>query len=218
MNNKTKELLKKNNALEKQLSPQAAAVMTDLIVYIRGANISDYHQESVRYDLLQMIIDGETRGDTIDDIIGEDTQTFCDEVLLEVPQLSTKERILSMVSLCCLCLSILSFIWLIYMGINVIKGNVTLPYLPVTNGQLLSAFLIIVVAIRLYYYVTNTSFDHNALHNKAIYIVFFLFMLATILLNTFMTMILLTLHIVVIPIMILALFILYRVIDRNLTC
>lgn len=215
MNKKTKELLEKNHALEKQLSPQAAAVMTDLIVYIRGANISDYHQESVRYDLLQMIIDGEIRGDTIDDIIGEDVQSFCDEVLSEVPQLSTKERILSTVSLCCLCLSVLCFIWLIYMGINVIKGNVTLPYLPLTNGQLLSAFLINAVAISLYHYVTKTSFDHNALTNKALYIVFFLFMLAAILLNTFMTTTLLSLHIIVIPIMILVLFILYRVIDRN---
>lgn len=216
MNKKTKELLKKNNALEKQLSPQAAAVMTDLIVYIRAANISDYHQESVRYDLLQMVLDGEIRGETIDDIIGEDAQAFCDEVLLEVPQLSTKERILSMVSLWCLCLSVLSFMWLIFMGINVVKGNVTLPYLPVTNGQILSAFLIIVAAIGFYYYVTKTSFDKKALKNKALYVACFLFALAGILLNTFMTATLMSLHVVVILIIILVLFIIYRVIDINL--
>ena len=216
MNQQAKALLKKNNELEKQLTPEAAMLMRDIIVYIRGANISDFHQESMRYDILQMVLDGEKRGDCLQDIIGENLQAFCDEVLSEVPQLTAKERILSMISLSCLCLSALSFMWMIYMGINVVKGNLSLPYLPVTVGQAVSAVVIIIAAIFLYRYVTKTSFDKNALNNKVLFVVCFLFVLSGILLNYFMTSILLTLHMYVVLLIIIILYIVYRVIDRNL--
>ena len=81
MNKKTKRLLENNNCREKALSQESQAVMTDLVVYLRGQNISMYHQEEVRWDIQEMVLEAENRGETIAQVIGEDYQTFCDEIV-----------------------------------------------------------------------------------------------------------------------------------------
>ena len=55
MNRKTKELNRSNNALDQQISPENREAFTDMICYLRGAKISAYHQELVRYDLTEML-------------------------------------------------------------------------------------------------------------------------------------------------------------------
>jgi hypothetical protein len=41
-----------------------------------------------------MIIDGQSRGATIDEVIGEDYKAFCDDIIEEMPHLTKKERII----------------------------------------------------------------------------------------------------------------------------
>lgn len=48
MNKKTKELNRLNNELDKRVSAESQEAFTDMICYLRGANISEYHQETVR--------------------------------------------------------------------------------------------------------------------------------------------------------------------------
>ena len=89
MSRQTKQLMKENNDLALQLHEGDNRILTDIVVYIRGADISAYRQELVRRDITQMILDGEQRGDTAEDIIGGDYKTFCDNVLKEVPRLTS---------------------------------------------------------------------------------------------------------------------------------
>lgn len=56
MSSKTKALQKSNNLLDRKIRPENRSVFTDMICYIRSADISDYHQELVRYDLIEMIL------------------------------------------------------------------------------------------------------------------------------------------------------------------
>ena len=73
MSKRAKLLLRENNELEEQIRDEAArAALTDMIVYIRSANISAYNQELVRRDIWQMIADGERRGASVEEIIGGD--------------------------------------------------------------------------------------------------------------------------------------------------
>lgn len=81
MNKQTKQLMKENNDLSFHLKAADNKILTDMVVYIRGADISGYQQELVRRDITQMILDGEQRGDTMEDIIGSDYKIFCDNVL-----------------------------------------------------------------------------------------------------------------------------------------
>ena len=45
MKKETKELLKKNNENEKNILEENDEIYTNMIVYLRGANISEYNQE-----------------------------------------------------------------------------------------------------------------------------------------------------------------------------
>ena len=94
MSKRTKQLLNENNALENCIqNPENKEVLTNMVVYIRAANISPYDQEKVRRDMTEMILDGEHRGAPIKDVIGEDYRLFCDDVIAEIPKLTGRTRI-----------------------------------------------------------------------------------------------------------------------------
>ena len=101
MNKKTKRLLEENNCREKALSQESQAVMTDLVVYLRGQNISMYHQEEVRWDIQEMVLEAENRGETIAQVIGEDYQTFCDEIVAALPPRTWKGGFWTLWKPCC---------------------------------------------------------------------------------------------------------------------
>lgn len=48
MSSKVKELQKRNNELDEKINVVNQAIFTDMICYIRSADISDYNQELVR--------------------------------------------------------------------------------------------------------------------------------------------------------------------------
>ena len=115
MSKRAKLLLRENNELEEQIRDEAArAALTDMIVYIRSANISAYNQELVRRDIWQMIADGERRGESVEEIIGGDYKAFCDSVIAELPQLSPAERLLSQLRDTLLSAVVLLAIWLAF--------------------------------------------------------------------------------------------------------
>lgn len=65
MNKLTKELLKKNNSAEKAIFDENKEIYTNMITYLRGSDLTDYNQEVVREDIIELIIDGQQRGDDI---------------------------------------------------------------------------------------------------------------------------------------------------------
>ena len=77
MSKQVRQLLRENNEMEKLLSEDGRSVMTDIVVYLRCADISDIDQEQVRRDIMQMLIDGEARGMSPYEVIGEDYRVFC---------------------------------------------------------------------------------------------------------------------------------------------
>ena len=61
MNKKTRELLRENNLLEEQLGDEYRSVLTDIVVYLRSADITFLRQERIRRDITDMFLDGEQR-------------------------------------------------------------------------------------------------------------------------------------------------------------
>jgi len=70
MNKLAKELLKKNNNREKAIFDENKEIYTNMIVYLRGSDLSEYNQEVVRGDIIELIIDGQQRGDNIKKVHG----------------------------------------------------------------------------------------------------------------------------------------------------
>ena len=161
MHEETKRLLWENNALEEQLPPEDRAVLTDMVVYLRSADITTYRQECVRRDITEMLLEGRRRGDTLDDVIGGDYRAFCDAVLAEVPRRTAGERVLETVGNGCLYGAVLLGIWLVLGLVEclILPGN--WPWLPVTAGNLVMWAVILVVAVGLVEYICKTAFDHR---------------------------------------------------------
>ncbi|KNZ41268.1 hypothetical protein [Acetobacterium bakii] len=124
-----KMLNKSNNELDKEINEESSSIMTDIVCYLRVANISDYYQEIVRRDLLEMVLSAQDRGESIQSVIGEDYKTFCDEVIENLPKRTRKERILDFCETFFLCAAILG-------GINLILSKEIINLLgAIISGQ-----------------------------------------------------------------------------------
>ena len=158
MKKETKELLKKNNENEKNILEENDEIYTNMIVYLRGANISEYNQEKVREDLIAMILDGQERGDDIQKVIGENYKEICDEIIAEIPKKTVKENVMYALMLT------LDIVWIVGI-ISVIK---TLIIMLAQNskdmtfvfslGDLISWGMIVFVAYLVVYYICSTTF------------------------------------------------------------
>ena len=81
MNKRARILRNENNKFEEKLSKETNDVLTDIVVYIRSTSISEYDQERVRRDIGEMLFEGERRGMSAAEIIGDDYKAFCDAVM-----------------------------------------------------------------------------------------------------------------------------------------
>ena len=124
MNKNTKALILSNLELSKGLSTRNDTIMTDIVCYLRGANITIRNQEEIRRDILEMVLDAQDRGEQIESVIGEDYQTFCDEVIESVPAKTRKERIMEIADTIILGVGVLTVINLLISSdmIEIIKN------------------------------------------------------------------------------------------------
>lgn len=216
MSKRTKLLLKENNQLESQINNDDRQVLTDIVVYIRSANISPYYQELVRRDIWQMIIDGESRGMTAKEVIGEDYKCFCDNIIAEIPKLSRKERAMSLVRDICPSAAILITIWA---ASNVIKqfliGN-SWPYFVVTAGNIFSAVLIIFSAFFLFSSISEHSFDNDAFTNKSMFCKLLAILLLCMCANSLLRFPLFRVHAFIVAAAIIILFALCKILDKRI--
>ena len=157
---RTKQLMRENNAFERALSPEFNQVLTNMVVYLRSAPVSEYNQELVRRDIGRMFLDAQRRGDSPADVIGEDYRQFCDQVLAEVPRLTVRERVLDGLSTSLVCLGVWGVIWLFNRGLlAVVRGG--WPDIPVTVGDLLATVLILVAAGYLFHAFSRAAFSNS---------------------------------------------------------
>ena len=168
MNRRTKRLLAANNELEKELTPENNRAMTDIIVYLRAANITEYQQELVRRDITEMVLEGQRRGDAMEEVIGADYKAFCDAVLAEVPKRTARQRVLASVGNACLYVDILAVIWMAFGALGWLLGEGAWPWLSVTAGNLLALAAILGVSIGLVEYICKNSFEERPKKNWGI--------------------------------------------------
>lgn len=215
MSKRTKQLLKENNELEKQINSTNTEILTDIIVYIRSANISVYKQEVVRRDIIQMIIDGENRGSSAADVIGGDYKNFCDSILNEIPKLSVKEKVLSSLRDTGLSIIVLTLIWLCFNVIDILMGANSWPYVTITLGNIISGMLIICTAFGLFTIFSKNSFNKDFLRSKKMFLILFSIVTICICANTFLNYKLFKIHMFIAVIGIMVLFIVYKIIDNK---
>lgn len=159
MKRNEKELRRENNLLEKQLSKENQAILTDIVVYLKSFDISEYRVEIVRQDITNMILEGERRNLRTEDVIGPDYKAFCDSIVSELTPLTRKEKVWNMVNSVLLEFLVLLPIWALTSFSSAWKVEHSLPEFPVYAGSLLSLFFIAALAQGIVWYITKTSFE-----------------------------------------------------------
>ena len=130
MTRKTRMLQKENNRLDEQILEENQEKFTDMICYLRGADLTDDDVESVRHDLTEMVLAAQQRGEGIDAVIGEDYKEFCDSVIETLPKKTPKQKFVEKLDMICLCLSIL-------FAINILLSRDTIEMIKnaIVGGQ-----------------------------------------------------------------------------------
>lgn len=116
MENKVKKLMNQNNVLDKEINDENQSKYTDMICYLRGADISEYDIEAVRQDLIEMIVCAQKRGEDIGTVIGGDYKEFCDDVIANLPRKTGKQKLIDVLSITCRGISILFAINIVLSG------------------------------------------------------------------------------------------------------
>ena len=134
MNPTVRKLLRQNNAREKALSPESQAGMTDVVVYLRGQDLSRLAQEEIRRDILEMVLAGEARGQTMQQVIGLDYRTFCDEIVAAVPRRPRWVRMLSAVDDILPAITLLLALWTAQKILSALLTGQPVLWLTLTVG------------------------------------------------------------------------------------
>lgn len=159
MSREARVLRDENNELEKQLDYKTNDILTDIVVYIRSANISDIDQENVRRDITQMLIDARGRGENADDVIGGDYKAFCDAIIAEIPKMSTKQRVMTAIRDTLPALGLLIGIWVVFSVAEQIINGETWYVTPVSVTDILGGAAMLILATLIVVYITKNSFN-----------------------------------------------------------
>ena len=217
MSREAKALKKENNELEKQLSKEIEDIQTDMVVYIRSANISELDQERVRRDITQMLIDGEARGESAADVIGGDYKAFCDEIIAEIPKLSRAKRVLTAVRDTLPALMMLFAIWAAFSVLKQIINGQTWYITPLSISDIITGAALLIAATLIVVYITKNVFTDRPLKLIiAIIAVLCIAAAAYLLIPDSTTAVLMSPHIAAVLIFIALVYIMYRLIDESL--
>lgn len=158
-NRETKKLLKKNNESEKQILKENDDIYTDMIVYLRSADISEYYQEKVREDLIEMIVHGQERGDDIKKVMGENYKQICDDIIAEMPKKTKAQKITDAVIMSLDIIWILGFIYVAKAVFSMFLGQKFVWHVDVKTGEIVSALAIAFVAYIIVIYICKTALN-----------------------------------------------------------
>ncbi len=158
-NKAAKALLRENNDREKALSPAGQKEMTDVVVYLRGQDLSLLQQEEVRRDLIAMALAGEARGETVAQVVGEDYRFFCDEIVDALPRRSPASRVLAAVDDVLPALSILLGIWVVKKVVEAGLNGESLWRLTLTLGEAASIGIMLAAAVGMVAYTCQTALE-----------------------------------------------------------
>ena len=214
MNKATKQLLEENNRRGEQLTPENQKILVDIVAYLRGSSASTYQQELVHRDILDMLQEGEARGQTAAQVIGEDYQTFCDEILTELPKRNMKQHIVYALSTVSLSAAGLLSIWLVFRLFEApFQNRPFTPWLPMTLGQLLGGIMLIAYSYGLVEHICRNSFedrDPSRLQVISFFVCIGLFFIFCVSLQQIMFY----LHAGIAALLIAVLFLIYKITDR----
>lgn len=161
MTKQCKELLKYNNKREKEINKINERIYTDMIVYLRGSDMTEYNQELIREDLITMILEGQERGDDIEKVIGNNYKDICDEIIETMPKKTKLQKLGSVIETTLASIWILGAISIIKTLIGNLFNHEESWNFILSIGDLINMLIIILLANFIVNYVCKTAFQYS---------------------------------------------------------
>lgn len=158
MNKFDKELLRKNNTREKEITNENQEIYTNMVVYLRGSDLTDYNQEIVREDIIELILDGQQRGDNIQKVMGNRYKEICDEIIEAMPKKTKKDKIMEFIGTSLNALSILGLIALVKNFVESLISSSEYNFI-LTVGDVMSAIVILLISYAIVLFITKTALN-----------------------------------------------------------
>lgn len=99
---KAKAIIELNNDKRKELTPENLKYYEDMLVYIRlSYTKSEQETEEILLELLEHLLEAQGEGKSAREVFGEDPRQYADQIVGEIPQMVTKERV-SFMAMCIL--------------------------------------------------------------------------------------------------------------------
>lgn len=161
MSKQSKKLMEQNIYREKKLNKENLEEYTNMIAYIRSGNLTEYDIELVRSDLIEMVLDAQSRGDCLDKVFGNNYKEICDEIIAALPEKTLKERVLFNLNIFLTSAFVLGVIQLL---VNITRDIISrngFNTFSLTNGDILSMVLIFLFAYGFVNYVAKTALNKD---------------------------------------------------------
>ncbi|MPW26854.1 hypothetical protein GC105_13795 [Alkalibaculum sp. M08DMB] len=166
MNKLTKEILKKNNNREEFISEENQEIYTNMVVYLRGSDLTEYNQEIVREDLIELILDGQQRGDNIQKVMGGKYKEICDEVIDAMPKKTKKDKIVEVIGTSLNSLWILGVIAVIKnLAVSLISKTFEFNFI-MSIGDIITTILIIILSNAVVWFISRTALNEKQTNKK----------------------------------------------------
>lgn len=217
MNKITKNLLKENNRREKELYDENQEIYTDMIVYLRTSNLSEYNQELVRGDIIELILEGQQRGDNIEEVMGGNYKEVCDEIINAMPKMTKKEKIKEFMVIILNSIWILGIIAIVKSLIINIASDNSIYKFTLTIGDTISFIVIVLLSYFIVWYISKTALNEEETNKKISFlktwlilmVIFGLLILSSIYLDT----IILKIHLLTSIIIVILIFVMSKIIN-----
>ena len=184
------------------------------MVYLRGSRISTWEQEQVRRDVIQMLLDAESRGEEAQAVIGPEPKEFCDSIIAELPPMPRWESLLCMLRDGLLAAAILAAIWFGFGVLEGLLGVGSWPELTLPIGQLLSGAGILLTACGVVYWICRSSFSVD--QKKGPWVLIFLIFFAVLCAGVFLRQPIAAVPIPAAACIVAGLFVVYKLMDTRL--
>ena len=158
---KPKKENSKNLIQEKEILAVNKEVYENMIIYIRGSDLTERSIELVRSDILDMLLDAQFRGDNIGKIFGEKYKKVCDEIIDAMPKKTPKNKFIESFNIFFMTTSIIGFIILISKLSDDLLTTKKLTNFTLTLGELVSGILVIFVSFGIVRYISKTALKGN---------------------------------------------------------
>lgn len=168
MTNTLVVIRKENNKQDKLVSKENTSILTDIVLYLRSSNLSDYSVEAIRKELRGMALESELRNEKFSDVVGVDYKDFCDELIKNGTQKTRYEKILENFQIFFWGVGFLVFVEIFFTSTitNIVtKGNFIMP---IKLGFVISTACAIIFAYAFVRSITKNSFELSS-KNHPIY-------------------------------------------------